>query len=694
MKRLFTFLLVLGISTSFAQLTFTGGPLESGYTRSIYAGNGVILAGVANELVRSDDGGETWSQVQGLPQGISPDCFADDGNTIIMGTNNGDRSYRSTDGGLTWEAITNGMPNIMGFPSAVPTHAVSLDGTVMMCGTNFIRRTTDQGDNWGTMSIDGLSYGLSETEGEIWAMPSGNVWYTTDGGDNWTQTSSTPTIGFGTSVSCVLKDGDRHWIGTNMSGGVGLHYTEDYGDSYTEIGGLSVIYDIIKHNDILYCTTILGMYSSSDNGESWSQISDFSFNDAGSGKMDMDGDVIWIATATGPAKYDTVTEAAEVVGLPTSQVADIAVGNGMAMAITTGSLYSSPTAGESYDWTEVENELFTGQNFEQIYYDDGSFYLITSVFAGNSLFESADGGATWTEILIDESDPSPLQMISFNPIVVATTSGTSFTIWYSLDDGATFSQGDYVPASFPTLFGLTNMGTTISSNQNNGFGFSTDNGQTWTNYSNPYYDFSGAKVVGWGDRFIALFGDIFSDQYVIAESTDGGENWQELNAGLPEGELLASDESIWRVGDVVYLQLAPTESTEGEIYSLTESATSWSSTGNALPNVISNMTGDENGNIYYSTQGNGVWTESGSTSISAGQQAKKLKLFPNPSRGLVQLEGLREGQEIEIYDSFGKLVLSERVSSDRMMMDLSENSRGVYFIRIPDTGYNAQLILH
>jgi len=66
---------------------------------------------------------------------------------------------------------------------------------------------------------------------------------------------------------------------------------------------------------------------------------------------------------------------------------------------------------------------------------------------------------------------------------------------------------------------------------------------------------------------------------------------------------------------------------------------------------------------------------------------KQLSVYPNPSAGLVNLEfPTSVSGTLTIYDSKGKLVLSENVSTDRKQIDLHNAADGLYYAVYEGTG--------
>ncbi|MES2622331.1 MAG: T9SS type A sorting domain-containing protein, partial [Bacteroidota bacterium] len=64
------------------------------------------------------------------------------------------------------------------------------------------------------------------------------------------------------------------------------------------------------------------------------------------------------------------------------------------------------------------------------------------------------------------------------------------------------------------------------------------------------------------------------------------------------------------------------------------------------------------------------------------RESVKVKIFPNPSRDLLNIsdEALNEIQHIRIFDATGKLVDEIIVSDKNQAIDISKLSAGVYYV--------------
>lgn len=66
---------------------------------------------------------------------------------------------------------------------------------------------------------------------------------------------------------------------------------------------------------------------------------------------------------------------------------------------------------------------------------------------------------------------------------------------------------------------------------------------------------------------------------------------------------------------------------------------------------------------------------------STTQQLNNIKIYPNPTRGTVNVEG-DDLQSIEVYDNVSRRILSRQASSNHERFDLSNQPAGSYYIRV------------
>jgi photosystem II stability/assembly factor-like uncharacterized protein len=244
-------------------------------------GQGVVYAGVeASGLFRSEDGGDTWTEVASLRAhpthetwnpGNGGKCLhtitldpAHAGRMYVAASAGG--AYRTDDGGNTWQPINTGvrvdfMPGGIQYPeSGQCVHKVA----------------------------------MSPTRAErMWMQNHGGVYRSDDGGDTWVDIGQSLPSDFGFPVVAHPHDPDKAYIvplGGEPDNGrwcvdnqLGLYATDDAGASWHALNaGLpgdvytSVLRDGMAHDDhervgLYFGTTTGSLCVSNDEGVTWQE---------------------------------------------------------------------------------------------------------------------------------------------------------------------------------------------------------------------------------------------------------------------------------------------------------------------------------------------------------------------------------------------------------------------------------------
>ncbi|MCD4731484.1 MAG: T9SS type A sorting domain-containing protein, partial [Bacteroidales bacterium] len=259
----------------------------------------------------SDDGGETWQLVEGLPgTRFSQVTFGSD--ETMYAWSNGPSSvaqeglYKSTDGGTTW---VNTGPNIGSlFETEIFALVASETNPDLLFiggnnlgvygGESMIYRTTDGGDNWVNVYMGPVSDSFKylfidpNSDDQIIYTGYGNqtdhagFMSSIDGGDNWSDLNSgiPSTNKWGGAIVCDPLNSDVLYGGVggfgNLSGSI--YKSIDGGGLWTQtslnIGTYSKISDILispVNSDVLYAATAQdGVYVSFDAGDNWEAAND------------------------------------------------------------------------------------------------------------------------------------------------------------------------------------------------------------------------------------------------------------------------------------------------------------------------------------------------------------------------------------------------------------------------------------
>ncbi len=259
----------------------------------------IIYAGTVNRGVfRSTNGGRSWGQanppmhnstvhqlayINGyLYASISPGAELVESSTAVPPL------LRSNDG-LNWTAV-NGLPSVLSTTSKA--HIAAIGDTLYVGGENArIYRSNDNGasviaifDGEGNSPITAIK----RWQGTIYASTAGaGIFYSADG-ISWNSVPSLAEI----NVKKLLATSNRLFATTGISGdaanagGKGIFYSDDGTTWQQTIAPMDdkIVNDILLQNDTLYAATNilenpddneetpLGIFWSSDNGETWQQF--------------------------------------------------------------------------------------------------------------------------------------------------------------------------------------------------------------------------------------------------------------------------------------------------------------------------------------------------------------------------------------------------------------------------------------
>jgi nitrous oxidase accessory protein NosD len=62
-----------------------------------------------------------------------------------------------------------------------------------------------------------------------------------------------------------------------------------------------------------------------------------------------------------------------------------------------------------------------------------------------------------------------------------------------------------------------------------------------------------------------------------------------------------------------------------------------------------------------------------------------IRIYPNPSQGMVEISGLEAGNRIKVYNTLGALVLETPAMQSREVISLDNQSSGIYYIVISNS---------
>lgn len=537
---------------------------------------GVILAGTSDGLWRSADGGDTWQPVApDLPQPVLlPEGLARHGRSVyhlldgadgaLYLAGEGNRLWRSDDGGLTWQASA---PLPAG--AAILAVALSPDGARLLAGADGagLFRSDDGGNTWQA------AQDIPETfVAGLWFDPSGNgvayartrlgLYRSENGGVSWQPAATdiearidTLLPGPAPGQALLLAndgrvyqtlDGGRQWLSHGDLGRSGAVYTVLRSGRSTDPAAAGGMGDMDPAR--LLAGTHFGLLASADGGRTWqpwgpgpgvSPVNDLAQSPDG---------VLFLASAAGLFRSEDsgATWQPAGQGLPTAPALSVAVAPSAARVLYAGfdgrGLYRSADGGRTWAATALDVPSVPG-----ILIDPADPDHLWARAAFQRMYESRDGGATWvtpwsgfdlnTEIMA-------LSLASGDPAALYAAGTT--TLYRSLD-----GAGNWQPIG-PELAGQTvfvvladpENAQRLYAGATKGLYVSDDSGDSWQVQARGLEEITVAALAFHPQRRNVLFAG--TKYHGLYRSLDSGRTWQPAGlAGASVNRLLVSSDGRW-----------------------------------------------------------------------------------------------------------------------------------------------------
>lgn len=460
-------------------------------------------------LLISENAGETWSlKLDGLilqTMAINPDNSNDmyAGSGVIWGyLEQSHALYHSTDGGLTWETISEIIWSDGGLDN-VPFIAYDPNDTdhVVVLGDDQIAVTTDGGANWTTTQHEGANAGDAYFLGEGVAFNPSNTnelfisnshygYKSIDGGVTLTKVTNPFYEAMGQMA--IINDGtDEHLMYGVQFGYVDRNLTTQEENPI----------DVMPLNEFPMSNQIYQMRADGDiAGRTYSYVSGFMgnslevSNDYGTTKIPVYSsfDTQFTAVDTDPVNHN---------------IAWIATFNG-----ESASLVKIDFSDENNIQPTFIDLPYSGDWIYGLHISSSNEVMVT---VGNQLFKTTDGGTTWSEITSGLTDlvlPNIALGLEQNPLDANQfTMAASNGIYTSPDGGTTWSRIydeliNTVKHSTETNGHIVGIGYSIMDILPKVV-YSADGGATWT--EKPASDYFNTIVVSGAVTFTENSADVY-----------------------------------------------------------------------------------------------------------------------------------------------------------------------------------------
>lgn len=467
----------LPATSQIGQIVVTSSAPSTIYARQ-YLNDASVSANMREGILRSDDGGTTWTPITPpTTQGNSWQQIAvaptSSSTVYAAGTRVGTSVLRlgvlkSTNAGASWTAAENGLPTDIGIRSLlVSPH----DANVVLAGADGIYLSLDAGDNW-TVASNGLPLEADGSRPHILTLAA-------DPTNASTFYARTPTNLFKT------VDRGASW----QPAGMGLPATHWAYDME------SIVVDPAAPATV-YFSTPGSVYKSTDGGGAWTRMS-----------LGLPTGAIWATLIVDPSNTNTLYVVASPLGVYKSQNAagnwsaasrGIRAGLLSALAVSASQpahvwaaipapsgLLQSQDRGLTWS-LRAPNTLGLGKTIDAVAVHPTNPNV---VYAGTSsgVYRSTDAGQSWTPSSNGIPTISPglgplIRALVIDPTTPTTlyAGGTHMGVYRSIDGGLTWTPSANLQTASVAALAIDQHAPSRLYAGGVGYFTSADSGSTWT----------------------------------------------------------------------------------------------------------------------------------------------------------------------------------------------------------------------
>jgi len=579
-----------------------------------------------SDIMHTTDGGQNWDLQ------TDPSTMGDYLDVYFLNENNGwvvgyyRIILRTTDGGHSWEKISNQIPNETNYTAIKFFDA----NNGILCGYQkdvggVTLITNDGGLNWTDTSPEQKSNVVNRfnaldinDSGEVFVCGTlGSIYKSTDMGNTWTDLSTNST----TYIDVEFEENQTGYLLSNSQ----VLKTTDNGETweyYTNNPSFSTINDLnISENCLFTCGYYTEVYKYDNENNNWEEL-----------------------LYNNPSKFQELNFTSETEGF----------------AIMGNSFLGSPMKTVDGGYTWADDTLVPEQSVYQLQGVGQTLYYLSSY---RHLLKSTDAGQNWETL--DLPDYSSL----FNDMSVPDENtlylcDDSSTLFKSIDGGNTWNQLTFSEYhNFTTsYFYDSNFGWLIDAASAKLYR-TTDGGISWKR-----------KIVDQNNTYLPTqlyfinqdTGFVFNEQGWVYRTTDGGDFWTKVfdanYSFKPNFHFINENTGYLFVNYKIFI----TE--DGGI--------TWSDYQTLTQNIT--CAAFYNNFSYLGGFAELCAVNSDILSIDDGIANSNIGVYPNPTSGKIVVND-NNVSELVVFNSAGIRILTEENQSN---IDLSKLPKGIYFVKI------------
>ncbi len=594
---------------------------------------------LSSNIYKSTDRGNTWNIVYSINEEISDMVMRPgSGNRLYFGTRHGG-FYGTTDGGATWNNLTSNVGYLMGggevvtlavCPAAPDNVYLMEEGNPSATDTNCgVYVSTNDGQSFTKMADNATAAGQAvQWYGYVMAVSPTNPNRIYVGGGYVYQSDDGGSTFTGTNSSSVgsFMHVDIHWAAFRTNNEV---YVGCDGGIY-RCNNLSGPYWTWK--DVSGDMTISQLYGFSSAANSKSMFV-MGMQDNGSGVVR--GDKMYNYGIGGDGMMPAVN--------PLDS-------NNYYEAAQTGDFFKTNDAGQSwvpFIYTNINGEY--GAWTTPITIDAQDTNVVWTGY--QNVWKTRDQGVTWYKIgaVPPNAAAAPIQNLYIAPSdtnIVYILNQWGYGFLRTVDNGNHWTADPYPPTGTMSYF-------TVDS-------------------SNPYHLWATTLNYDAGQK--------------IFESFDTGNTWINISYNLPN---VGTNSAIYENKPPHRLFAG----TEAGVYFLSYGDTMWHLFGTGMPHVntiqleIHNLTNT----LRAGTYGRGLWecsldTVAANLAVSNinSNNANQINIFPNPAKNSITVTSTNGINKVQIFNLPGQEVFKGQYNNKQLTIDISHYVPGIYFIKVND----------